>query len=96
MDGACADKTIADVKTAIRDRTGLCPIMNSLNLYAPLCFLFSSLTHPHMHYFAQSFSSGMAPAEQQLTFRKQVLEDAQTLDYYGIKRVPGRRFLIVV
>ncbi|CAE6967531.1 UBB [Symbiodinium natans] len=50
VDGACADKTIADVKTAIRDRTG------------------------------------MAPAEQQLTFRKQVLEDAQTLEYYGIKR----------
>ena len=30
--------------------------------------------------------AGMAPAEQQLTFRKQVLEDAQTLEYYGIKR----------
>ncbi|CAE7221288.1 UBB [Symbiodinium sp. CCMP2456] len=50
VDGACADKTISEVKTAIRDRTG------------------------------------MAPAEQQLTFRKQVLEDAQTLEYYGIKR----------
>ncbi|OLQ03581.1 Polyubiquitin-B [Symbiodinium microadriaticum] len=50
VDGACADKTISEVKTAIRDRTG------------------------------------MAPAEQHLTFRKQVLEDAQTLEYYGIKR----------
>ncbi|CAK9003904.1 Polyubiquitin-B [Cleaved into: Ubiquitin [Durusdinium trenchii] len=50
VDGACADRTVADVKTAIRDRTGL------------------------------------APNEQMLSYRAQVLEDSNTLEHYGIKR----------